>query len=454
MSDRITIEPGGGDLSAPHRVLRTVRAEQAASEWMISWIELAIVLTFSGLYAIAPRTAPVASLNPVPWILLGYLLVVGLRLWFSYRGWLPPWILTLSAIVDIALLMALIWSFHVQYAQPAGFYLKAPTWAYVFIFITLRALRFEPRYVIVAGTSAMIGWAVLVGYALLAVPGAPVTRDYLAYMSGPLVLLGAEFDKLITIAVVTVILALALDRVRRLVIRAASDAEAARDLKRFFAPEAASRITSAAQPLQPGQGEIRTATVLQIDIKGFTTYAAMFPPDRVIALLTAYQGLVAPIVRRHGGSIDKFIGDGVMVTFGAFLPRPTHAADAIRAALEVVAAVRAWKQEATPEARGVRQLPLEPAPAGLEIGVAVAHGEVVVGAIGEPDRLDYTVVGNPVNLAAKLEKHTRIERVEGLAWLATYRLAGEQGLAQSADPAVLRRAIAGLSDPVDLVVLA
>jgi adenylate cyclase len=78
----------------------------------------------------------------------------------------------------------------------------------------------------------------------------------------------------------------------------------------------------------------------------------------------------------------------------------------------------------------------------------------VVGAIGEPDRLDYTVVGNPVNLAAKLEKHTRIERVEGLAWLATYRLAGEQGLAQSADPAVLRRAIAGLSDPVDLVVLA
>jgi adenylate cyclase len=228
MSDRQMIEPRHGGLSVPHRVLRTVRAEQAASEWMISWIELAVVLTFAGLYAIAPKTAPVEAFNPVPWILLAYLLVVGLRLWLTHRGWLPAWILTLSAIIDMALLMALIWSFHIQYDQPAAFYLKASTWAYVFIFIALRALRFEPRYVLVAGASAMVGWAVLVAYALLSMPGVPVTRDYLAYTSAPLVLLGAEFDKLITIAVVTVILALALDRGRRLVIRAACDAAADR----------------------------------------------------------------------------------------------------------------------------------------------------------------------------------------------------------------------------------
>ena len=84
------------------------------------------------------------------------------RLALAYRRIIATWFLAGSVIVDIGLLLLLIWSFHIQYAQPAAFYLKAPTLLYVFLFIALRTLRFDPTYVVIAGVSAAAGWAVLV----------------------------------------------------------------------------------------------------------------------------------------------------------------------------------------------------------------------------------------------------------------------------------------------------
>ena len=156
----------------PGRIRRTIAARQVESERLIGWIQLAVVISFAALYAIAPDTAPAAAtINPVPIALLAYLLFTLLRLALAYRAWLPRWFLGLSAVVDLTVLMLLIWSFHLQYAQPAAFYLKSPIWGYVFIFIAVRALRFEPRYVLVAGIAAMTGWAALVAYAMLAGPG-------------------------------------------------------------------------------------------------------------------------------------------------------------------------------------------------------------------------------------------------------------------------------------------
>ena len=81
--------------------------------------------------------------------------------------------------MDISLLMALIWSFQIQYMQPVSFYLKAPTMIYVFIFIALRALRFEPRFILIAGATAIVGWLFLVLYVILSVPEDPmITRNY------------------------------------------------------------------------------------------------------------------------------------------------------------------------------------------------------------------------------------------------------------------------------------
>ena len=135
----------------------SIAQQQCESEKFISWVQLLLVVTFGILYALAPSSAPEVGVQPVPWILSAYFIFTMVRLIGSHRGQLPNWLLMASEVMDIVLLMVLIWSFHIfhiQYMQPASFYLKAPTMVYVFIFIALRALRFEPRFIILSGAAA------------------------------------------------------------------------------------------------------------------------------------------------------------------------------------------------------------------------------------------------------------------------------------------------------------
>jgi adenylate cyclase len=179
--------------------------------------------------------------EPVPWTLGAYALFNRPALWLALGRRLRPWFLALSVVVDVAVLMLTIWSFHLQYQAPAAIYLKAPTLMYAFILIALRALRFETRWVLLAGAASALGWIVLVAYALLA-GDVPVTRDYVTYMMSYSILLGAEVDKVVSLLVVTGILCLALARARRLLERAVTEQQAATGLARFFAPEVASSI--------------------------------------------------------------------------------------------------------------------------------------------------------------------------------------------------------------------
>jgi adenylate cyclase len=344
----------------------------------------------------------------------------------------------------MALLLGLIWSFHIQYNQPPSFYLKAPTLLYVFIFIALRALRFEARYVLLAGFVSALGWGFLIAYVVYSQPEDPmITRNYITYLTSNSILLGAEFDKIVSILVVTGILALAIWRARRLLVRAVVEQAAARDLSRFFAPEIAERIKAADHEIHAGEGEARDAAILTTDIRGFTKYAEAAPAREVIALLTEYQSRVVPVIRRNGGSVDKFLGDGILATFGAALPSETYAADALRAADEVIAAAAAWAAER--EAAGKPK---------LEVSASVTTGRVVFGAIGDEERLEYTVIGDPVNLAAKLDKHSKVEKCRGLTTVETLTLAEAQGYVAPAERKVRpRRKVEGVATPVDLVPL-
>ncbi|OYZ94953.1 MAG: adenylate cyclase, partial [Rhizobiales bacterium 17-65-6] len=111
----------------PARVQSEINRREAAAERLIGWVQLALVLFFATLYSIAPRAEGGSGSNFVPMTLAAYFLFTLFRLILSYRIILPAWFLVLSIIVDVALLCGLIFSFHIQYAQPAAFYLKAPT---------------------------------------------------------------------------------------------------------------------------------------------------------------------------------------------------------------------------------------------------------------------------------------------------------------------------------------
>src|SRR5690606_12447434 len=130
-----------------------------------------------------------------------------------------------------------------------------------------------------------------------------ITRDYIAYMTGNLILIGAEIDKIIAILMVTVILALSLYRGRDLLIRATAETVAARSLSRFFADSIVESLRSGENAIAPGEGMAREAAILNVDIRGFSRLVENMPPSGAIRILAAYQRRVVPIVQSHGGVI-------------------------------------------------------------------------------------------------------------------------------------------------------
>jgi adenylate cyclase len=216
-----------------------------------------------------------------------------------------------------------------------------------------------------------------------------VTRNYVEYMTSNSVLIGAEFDKIISILMVTGVLALALHRARNLLIESVIEGSAARDLSRFVPEEVARKVIRSEEGAITGKGEVSECTILFTDIEGFTSISEALTPEQLIDALNRYFALIAVPIARHGGVISQFQGDAVLATFNVPRPDDDHAANAIRAALEI-------------------QSTLE----GVEFGdgvsfntrVGINTGSVVGGLVGSGDRVGYTVHGDNVNLTARLEQ--------------------------------------------------
>ncbi len=381
-------EPIGDQL--PARVRAQIEARQDTSERLISWVQLILIVLFGALWAASEEVAvAMTEIEVVPFALAAYLAFTVVRLLISYRVRLPAWYLLLSIAVDVALLMLLIWSFHIQYEQPPSFYLKAPTLMYVFIFIALRALRFEPQYVLAAGGAAIVGWGVLGGYVLHAEPDNPmITRDYVTYMTSNAILIGAEIDKMVSILLVTGVLALGVVRAQRNFYRAVLKQTAAEDLSRFVSKEVAARITSADRQIQPGDGESRVATVIFTDIEGFSTVSENMTAQELATTLNDYFGAMGHVIDQFGGVITHFEGDLMLITFNAVHDDPDHANNAIRCAKLI---------DKTARSRTFNG-------ATLRTRCGINTGEITVGAVGAQDRLAFTVHGDAVNVAARLEQ--------------------------------------------------
>jgi adenylate cyclase len=133
-------------------------------------------------------------------------------------------------------------------------------------------------------------------------------------------------------------------------------------------------------------GDRRQVTVLFSDIRGFTAYSETREPEQVVEMLNAYLQVQAEVVIKHGGDIDKFVGDELMARFD----NEGQSARAVEAAVEMVEAVHRLNRARGPDADE------------MAVGVGINTGEVIVGAMGAESRMDYTVIGDAVNLGAKL----------------------------------------------------
>ena len=374
----------------PPRVHDAIEEQQHSSEILLCWAQLSIVATFTVLYAISPRMPRIVStFEPVPFALAAYFGFTLVRMVLAYTRRLPRWFVYLSVVIDMTLLMGLIWTFHLQYRQPPSFYLKAPTLLYVFIFIALRALYFEYRFVAFSGAVAALGWSLLVLYAISIDPkDTMITRDYVQYITSNSVLIGAEFDKIVSIAMVTAILVIAIKRSHRLLLRSVTESITAAELKRFV-PDAVARQAAASGQLSAGDGEVREATIFFSDIENFTALSESLDPPELINVLNEYFALVTEPIERQGGVINQYQGDAILASFNLPNPLQNHASAAIEAALSIQRLLREHQFR-----DGVR----------IVCRVGINTGVVIGGLVGNQNRLAYTLHGDEVNLAARLEQ--------------------------------------------------
>ncbi|ASJ73623.1 adenylate/guanylate cyclase domain-containing protein [Granulosicoccus antarcticus] len=400
----------------PESIRGAIEEQQNSSERFISWIQIAILVVFSVLYTMAPKTSPIgAEFEPVPIFLGTYFVFACLRLYLSYTSRLAHWILFLSILVDMGLLLGLIWSFHLQYMQPPSFYLKSPTLLYIFIFIALRALRFEPGYVLLSGIVGAAGWLLLMVLAILDESGRSViTNDYVIYLTSNSVLIGGELDKMISILVVTFILTLAISRARRLMVRSIVDGRTAESLSLFIPEGVASQIEKSDGPLINAQTETREASILFVDLTSFTSLAESLPPENLIAVLNEYFLLISGPIERNHGVINQFQGDAILASFNLPTEDPDHASSAISAALEIQRVLHEYQFEG-----GIT----------LSTRTGINTGTVVGGFIGTPVRLSYTVYGDSVNIASRLQVLSKQYNTANLVSFRTMQLCDHERFA-------------------------
>lgn len=230
-------------------------------------------------------------------------------------------------------------------------------------------------------------------------------------IAGPVQILEAATRKVAGGDLDVVIAPLGSDEIGRLGVAFSQMLEGLRDrrklertFKRYLAPEIVDYLLAHPEAQTPG-GDRRALTVSFADLAGFTAFAESNPPERVVEILNACLGEMAESIVMAGGTVDKFMGDNCMGFYGAPLPRPDHAVRACKAALRQV--------------RSLARLSLRGEWPSLNVRVGLNTGDMIVGTIGGAEAQDYTVVGDAVNLAARLEPANKVYGTHILCTQAT-----------------------------------
>lgn len=434
----------GGQAAQPARVVEEIARSQRESEVWVGAAQIIAIAIALLAYTFTPRGfSPDAPIAAVPLGIVALILLIVLRGWFAYSSQLTTAVLAASVIAEMSVLLGILWGFAPQYETTLPVVLKNALFCAIFVLIALRALRFEAIWVWLSGLTAALGWSLLTYFAWRAAGPQGQTMDFVVAATSGRIDIHDEAIRIAVIVMVTAVLAVALTRARLTLARAVRASQSAHALSQFFDSEVADQITTTDLAPMAGQSTTRDATIMFTDLRGFTKASATLSPADLIALISDYQNVVVPVVRAHGGNIDKFMGDGILASFGAVRASSTHAADALRCIDAILAASRTWAQQ-----RSERGLP------ALGIGIGVAHGPLVFGIIGVDQRLEYTVIGETVNLAAKLEKHNKAEAASACAQFSLVNLAKHQDSSIEVTGFETRRSrnVAGTSEPLDLAV--
>lgn len=339
-------------------------------------------------------------------VILALAATAPLAWWAQGRNWYRPWMLYALVAADQLLLGWGIFGAVIsgQDPVPPALYLRTEWFAIFFLFIGATALTLSPTLVVWSGACATAVWATAALW-VMAQPGSRLLRIHLP-PEGDIAAFLAEFQapevvnpvavcsQILLLALTTFTLAVAVRRSRRVVAAQAAAERERANLARYFSPDMVDRLASMDSPL--AQAQTRPVAVMFADLVGFTRLCEQEPPDAVIDLLRGFRARMERCVFANGGTIDKYVGDCVMVTFGTLQTSPQDAASSLACALDMVQAVETWNREREAEGR-----PL------LRLGIGIHYGEALLGDIGGERQMEFTVIGDTVNVASRLEKITR-----------------------------------------------
>lgn len=374
--------------AGPHLLEEFLRSAQQRGERSVAIARLVACLAFLAMH-LPMRAELLLSFDLKSWLIVPSLLA-GLAfslvtLKWTADGAVTPARLQLSLLVDalvvyVSLGAAVAWP-HPQYAG----IVREHELVIVYLAIIGAGIRLSERGALVGAALHGVGLALL-----LAFDRHNAAR--ITYSPMEVVFAGAFF------AVAAIIAYSIAHRTRDLVLRGANAAvlaERARQRLGVYVSEEVASDVMHGGSLHLG-GASKRAAVLFSDLRGFTRYAQSLPPERLVHELNAYLHDMVAEIRAEGGVVDKYIGDAIMAVFGIPHARPDDAVRAIRAAARMRAALARHNQ-----ARAADGL------APLAHGVGVHYGQMVAGNIGTADRMQYTVIGDVVNLASRLESATK-----------------------------------------------
>ncbi len=214
------------------------------------------------------------------------------------------------------------------------------------------------------------------------------------YLDPNRISVGGRLQEVLVFVIVAFILAANSRRTNTLLFKQANVARERANLARHFPPNIVDQMATRDQPLGPVRSQ--NVAVMFADIVGFTGYAESHEPQAIVATLREFHHRLEQAVFNHQGTLDKFLGDGIMATFGTPEPGPEDADNALLCAKEMLATITAWNQER-----------VEAGDAPITLSIGIHYGEVVLGDIGSERRLEFAAIGDAVNVASRLEAKTR-----------------------------------------------
>ena len=305
---------------------------------------------------------------------------------------------------------------------PAAFGFRWQVFDFFFVVLAIATLAYSWRTVWTIGATVALVW---LGAALaveMLGPRVPAFTENAAAMVDALgyagfrdfldlndVQWGLRVQEAMVILIVAGALTLKGWRANQLLFREARMAEERANLSRYFAPTMVERL--ARQPAALSQPQTQEIAVMFADLVGFTDLAERLPDADVLILLRRYYAEIERAVFEHGGTLDKYLGDGVMATFGTPIPEPGNALGAIRAARAIIAAVDRIGH-------------------GLVVSVGVHFGRATVGDVGPVRRLEFAVIGDTVNVASRIEAATREVGARIIVSAALVARASDEGMAK------------------------